>query len=166
MYELQNKRFVDSYCLDDNKMRAVVSSVLTLIIFTTAEALSNAVKSFRTCRLSDGISEGVFVAMASGLTYRLKCIRRGGLRLVVLIIVLIQFTPELWQAVSSVAITTEKVFTKTQAKAETYSGRIDYGLGVEYAKIVQVAIPPGGVSTAAVSAAMATYGGSQLCRTR
>lgn len=70
--------FIDSYCLDDNKMRAVVSSILTLIIFTTAEALSNAVKSFRTCRLSDGINEGVFVAMASGLTYRLRSISEEG----------------------------------------------------------------------------------------
>jgi hypothetical protein len=154
--------FVDSYCLDDNKMRAVVTLVLTVMIFTTAAMLSNASNSFRTCRLSDGINEGVFVAITSGLTYRIKSIRRRGLGLIILIIVFIEFTPELWQSVSSIAITTEKVFTKTHAKVETYSGRINYGLGVDYTEMLQIANPPGGLSNGDISAATATYGNPEL----
>ncbi len=151
--------FVDSYCLDDNRMRAVITFVLILIILATAKMLSSAVNSFRTCRLSSGINEGLFVAMASGLTYKLKSIKQGGVGLVILFIILfVELSPELLQIVSSVAITTETVLVKTQAKTEIVSKRIDYGLGVDSAKNNQMTNPPGGSSNGDIAAATATSG--------
>lgn len=57
------KKIVESYCLDDNNMRAVVSLILVVMTPVIAQALFGAVRSFRTYALLGGINEGVFIAM-------------------------------------------------------------------------------------------------------
>lgn len=59
----KKNNIVESYCLDDNNMKAVVSLILAAMTLVIAQALFGAVRSFRTYALLGGINEGVFIAM-------------------------------------------------------------------------------------------------------
>lgn len=136
--------FVDSYCLRDKNMRAVVSACLTVIIFALARLVSRTIRSFRTWRLVHGINEGVFIAVGSGVTYRLRSIAKGGTwALVVILIIFIEYVPEFSQTFANVATTTESVYVKSNSTAEFYSDAIDYGGGLETARKVASVVPPG-----------------------
>ncbi len=124
--------FVESYCVSDNRMRAVVSFVLAILIFNLAASLIRAVKSFRTYRMMSGINEGVFIAMLSGFNYRLMAIKKRMWTAAILAVMLFEVVPPFWQTISNYAITTELVFVKVEgSKVEVYNEFIDYGKGLD-----------------------------------
>ena len=127
----QTHDFVDSYCLSDNRMRAVVSSMLAVLILILAASLSRAVKSFRTYKMMSGINGGVFIALSSGFTYRLRAIRMKKWTAAILAVLLFELVPPFWQTITQYAITTENVFAKVQgSKVLVYSKDIRYDEGL------------------------------------
>lgn len=127
----QTDDFVESYCLSDNRMRAVVSFVLGILILIIAASLSRAVKSFRTYKLMSGINEGVFIALLSGFGYRLRAIRMKKWTAAILAVVLFQIGPPFWQTITQYAITTEDVFVREQgSKVTVFNRDINYNEGL------------------------------------
>jgi hypothetical protein len=122
---------VESYCSTDNRMRAVVSFILAILILIIADSLSRAVKSFRTYKLVNGINEGTFIAMTSGFLYRLKAMKSKKWTILILAVVLLEVIPAYWQIITTYAITTVIVIVKDGGStAEIYNRGINYGGGV------------------------------------
>lgn len=152
--------FVDFYCLSDNKMRAAVSLVLVVMVFTMKESLIRAVKSFRTYKMNTGINEGVFIAMASGFSYRIRAMKDKKWTFVILAVFLLEVTPPFWNTLSTYAITTEDVFVKSPGSTTMIlNGNINYGNGVENLRNVLKQIL---VSGASLLPSVAVYSNPQF----
>lgn len=134
--------FVDSYCMNDNSMRAVVSLVLVAMVIAIAYTLSSAVRSFRTYKLLTGINEGIFVAMGSGICYRIRSLTQNKWACIIIGIVLLEFVPLLSQILANLAITTEMVYVKSDFTAEVIGGPVNYGYNAAVLKDLSAAMPP------------------------
>lgn len=121
--------FGGSICLDDSQMRAVVSALLTFALFFMALLVADAIEALRSAMLarSQGINEGVYIAMVAGgsMALRLRtCFTRYAL--LMLMIALLQYGPEASQTLSSLAIKTVPVFVNTSAVATLPPGPYRY----------------------------------------
>ena len=112
--------FTTGYCLSENNMRAVVSALVTVMVWLVGLALSDAICSYRTAQLSHGISEGLYVALGSkDLKYCWKCLRTRWF-LVVIAVLSLSYGPSWLQTVLSAVVTAVPVYVKTQSTATVF----------------------------------------------
>lgn len=121
----EHNSVVASYCMDDNKVRAVVSAIFTVVVYFIGVSLLDAVNAFRMYMLVHGINEGVFTALGSDKGYRTKSIRSKW-AIVFIVIMLLKYSPGSVQflsnlATQSVALFVENESTVFVAKSRNYT---------------------------------------------
>ena len=127
--------FVDSYCLTDSSMRAVLATILTAIVLLLTSLVSSAVESYRSMKLATGINEGVYIAMASqSIKYRVRALftRWAG---AVILIVLCTNAPNLIQTLANLGIKTAGVYVRNSSTANVFNTYSYYNATVTQATL-------------------------------
>ena len=134
----KNGDFIDSYCLSDNKMRTVISAILTVILFFIGLALGDTVDAIRTFALTRGINESAYIAMVSGTSYRVKSMltKWGPL---ILAIMAFQYLPGSTQTLSNLSIKTVSVYVKNNSTASVFERESMYNVS---SSSLNLNIPP------------------------
>ena len=120
--------FVSSVCMSDRDTRALIAAILTGIISVMNRAVVDAIGAYRVAKFSDGIEEGVYIAMGSpNPFYRFRSL---GTRwwAVMLIIILSGHAPASLQTVANLLITTSSVYVRNQSTAQVYTGYSYYNV--------------------------------------
>ena len=126
----QDGDFIDSYCLTDSHMRAVVAAILTAIGLVLTSAVTSAVESYRSMKLADGINEGVYIAMASqSIKYRLYALATPWAA-AVLLIILCTNAPNSIQTLANLGIKTAGVYVRNPSAASVYNAYSYYNATV------------------------------------
>ena len=107
-------------------MRAVVSALVTVLTGIWSVALSDAVCSYRTARLSLGISEGLYVALGSkDHAYCWKTLKSRWWWLMAVVLPL-TYGPQALQTVLSEVVTTVPFYVKSHSTATIYNYKSYY----------------------------------------
>ncbi len=120
--------FVSSVCMSDSNTRALIAAILTGIISVMNRAVVDAIGAYRVAMLSDGIEEGVYIAMGSpNPFYRFRSL---GTRWwsIMLIIILSGHAPASLQTIANLLITSSSVYVRNQSTAQVYTGYSYYNV--------------------------------------
>lgn len=112
----EHNSVVTSYCMEDNKVRAVVSAIFTVVVYFIGVSLLDAVNAFRMYMLVHGINGGVFTALGSDNGYRVGSIRSKW-ALIFIFIMLLKYSPGSVQFLSNLAIQSVTLFVENDSTA-------------------------------------------------
>jgi len=142
--------FVSSVCMSDSNTRALIAAILTGIISVMNRAVVDAIGAYRVAQLSDGIEEGVYIAMGSANPfYRFRSM---GTRWwsIMLIIILSGHAPASLQTIANLLLTTSSVYVRNQSTAQVYTEYSYYnvtgpvqapdGVSETYASVIPVSV--------------------------
>ena len=112
--------FVDNYCLSDSNMRTVIASYLTVFAALLSFMVTTAIDAFRVGQLEHGISEGVYIALATSSPFKYKCrtLRlRGKWGALMGVATFLFIVPSYLQTATNPFIYTNTVFVKNKSTA-------------------------------------------------
>ena len=121
--------FVDHYCLSDSNMRTVIAFYLTVFAALVSGMVTTAFDAFRVRQLEHGISEGVYIALAtsSPLRYKVRTFLLGGKWGVLICVVTFLFiVPNALQTVFNPFTFTNGVYMKNRSTARVVPAVQDY----------------------------------------
>lgn len=119
--------FVSGYCFRDNYTRTLVAAIFTVAIFILNVAVSKAIDAYRTAKLTNGINEGVYIAMSAySIQYKLKSLKKKKWAPVIAVIMLFSYAPGSLQTFGNLGIDVKTVYVKNKSTATIFTARSYY----------------------------------------